>query len=180
MQRRHEPQGTMGVSRRLFVFFVILSLGTLAYVNMISQADMRLVAEKFPELTETMKGNFLRNYKIAISLLIFFTDIILVGPFAYLSYYGQHIKPRAGHILNYISFFDVGLILAIIFTFSVVSSHMLIIDWFSITPLRPMSFCAFSCLLGALFFMWCVLLWIKTRSYTAAQRKELKKYLIRF
>ncbi len=180
MFRRHQSRESKGVSRRIFVVFALLSFATLGYLNMISDSEMRLVAGEFPEWSESMRETVLRSYKMAVSIAIFFIDLILVGPFAYLSYFGQHIKPKVGHILNRYSFFDFGLVLASIFTLFVAAAHMIILDIVSPKPAGLLEIKSTSLFFIGFIALWALALFFKIHSYTRDQRKELKKYLIRF
>ena len=76
----------------------------------------------------------MHTYKVAASLALVFADIILVGPFAYLSYFSDHIKPKPGKVINTLSFFDLGLLSALIFTFWTISANFMVINAVSKNP----------------------------------------------
>ena len=88
---------------------------TIVYFNLIDLEDLKRLTSKFPEISKTVKLTFLHTYKVAATLSLIFVDIILVGPFAYLSYFSDHIKPKSGRLINILSFFDLGLLSALIF-----------------------------------------------------------------
>ncbi len=168
------------ISRRIFFVFVALSLAALAYINMTSGEDIKLIANQFPELSVAGRKALITSYKILLSAGLIFFDIILVGPFAYLSYFSEHIKPRAGHVINYLSFFDLGILLGCIFTVLWGGAHFVVANSVSAQPRNLLGVgTLFYIILGA-FALWCVLCLLKTYTYTAYQRKELKKYMIMF
>ncbi len=177
---RYQSNESGGVSRRIFAVFVLLSFAALGYLNTISSSEMRLVAGEFPEWSESTRETVLRSYKMVVSIAIFFIDLILVGPFAHLSYFGQHIRPKPGHPLNRYSFFDFGLVLASIFTLFMVAAHALIINLVSPKFVGFLEIKSVSLFFIAAISLWTIMLFFKIHSYTRAQRKELKKYLINF
>ena len=96
------------------------------------------------------------------------------------SYFSEHIKPRAGHVINYLSFFDLGILLGCIFTVLWGGAHFVVANSVSAQPRNLLGVgTLFYIILGA-FALWCVLCLLKTYTYTAYQRKELKKYMIMF
>ncbi len=169
-----------GVTGRIFLCFVAASILALLYFNITPRADLVALAQKFPEVGDTMQKTFVRSFKMAISMALFLVDIILVGPFAYISYFGDHIKPRKGSVLNKVSFFDFGLLLALWFTLTLAGIHFQLLNYVRKVDaafLTPSAFVLFS---GAAFLIWIMALLMKFYSYTSYQRKELKKYAIRF
>ena len=106
-----------GMTHRIFWTFVCVSVLAIIYFNVTELDDLKRLTAKFPELSKTVKNTFLHTYKVAAPLALVFADIILVGPFAYLSYFSDHIKPKPGKLINALSFFDLGLLSALILTF---------------------------------------------------------------
>lgn len=179
IQRPEQERYVVGITRRLFALFVALSFVFMFMINSTDEATLKLLMAKFPELSQSIKTTFIHTYKMGMSLGLFLADIIIVGPFAYLSYFASHIRPRAGHFVNSISFFDLGILAATLFTIAAGCAHFVIMN--SVSPTRISldvnSIYLFN-LLAVL--VWIVLILLKVYSYTREQRKELKKYAIRF
>ena len=169
-----------GFTRKIFTAFVAVSVITLIYFNTTTRAELWLLSEQFPEIGDDWKMTIIRSYKMAISVWLFFMDIILVGPFAYLGYFSEHIKPRKGNPLNNLGFFDFGLLLALWFTLTFAAGHWFILDAVSSQPQNVVSVESAAIISLCLFLAWAVLLVLKIYSYSRAQRTELKKYAIRF
>lgn len=172
-----------GITHRIFLVFVCTSLLAILYFNLTDVNDLKLLASKFPEIPVSVRNTFLHTYKVASSLSLFFADIILVGPFAYLSYFSDHIKPNGNKLLNSLSFFDFGLLLALVFTLWCIAIQFVVVNAVSKTPnllCKMIDNEILAIALGVLTFVWLFLLVLKVYSYSAAQRKELSKYAIRF
>ena len=171
--------GNGAFSTKLFWIFFVISLLTLVYFNSISAQELKLVSAQFPDFDETKKRAIVSSYRISISVALFFIDVILVGPFAYLSYFGDHIKPsRKNRLVQNISIFDLGIALALVFTLALASAHILIID--CVSPIR-LSAGEFNTILwfnAATFAIWVVVAFMKFYTYSPEQRKELSKYAI--
>ncbi len=168
------------VTGRIFLCFVAVSILALLYFNITPMSDLSALAQKFPEIGDTMQKTFARSYKMAVSLALFLVDIVLIGPFAYISYFGEHIKPRKGSPFTTVPFFECGHILALWFTLTLAGLHFQLLNYVRKVHavfLTPSAFVLFS---GAAFLIWIIALLVKFYSYTSYQRKELKKYAIRF
>jgi len=169
------------ITTRIFVSFVIVSLLALVYFNITPKSDLVAMSLKFPEIGDTMQKTFVRTYKIAISAAIFLIDIILVGPFAYIAYFGDHIKPIKGKLLNLISFFDFGVLLALWFTLTIMGAHFQVLYYVRKIHSSPFISPTSMLVLSEIAFgVWIIALLLKFYTYTPDQRKELKKYAIRF
>lgn len=168
------------VTGRIFLWFVVVSILVLIYFNLTSRSDLVLISQKFPELGDTMQKTFVRSYKMALSAAIFLTDIILVGPFAYIAYFGDHIKPSKRGKLSMISFFDFGLLLAFWFTVALAGAHYQVLAYVRKSPSTFMSPTTMFVVLGLILGIWLIALLLKFYTYTPEQRMELKKYAIRF
>ena len=83
-----------GITKRVFCVFLAVSFFALAYINLTGSENIRLVSEQFPELNLSFRKAFVSGYKMSMSAAIFLIDVILVGPFAWLSYFGDHITPK--------------------------------------------------------------------------------------
>ena len=171
---------SIGITRKVFWTFFALSVFALGYVNWTHDEHLRAFAELFPEVNLTVRKAFIHGYKPAMSVFIFLADIVLVGPFAYLSYFGDHISPKKGNFINYVSFFDLGILLAIVFTMSVISFNFTLVNAVDKNPVKIIS----SDWLWAMTFIglvaWLIAAVLKTYSYDRDKRKDLKKYVIRF
>ena len=168
------------VTGRIFLCFVAVSILALLYFNITPMSDLSALAQKFPEIGDTRQKTCARRYKMAGALALCLVDIVLIGPFAYISYFGDHIKPRKESPLNSVSFFDFGLLLALWFTLTLAGLHFQLLNYVRKVHavfLTPSAFVLFS---GAAFLIWIIALLVKFYSYTSYQRKELKKYAIRF
>ena len=93
MKTHADENRIVGVTHRIFWVFVCVSVLTIVYLNLIDLEDLKRLTSKFPEISKTVRVTFLHTYKVAATLSLIFVDIILVGPFAYLSYFSDHIKP---------------------------------------------------------------------------------------
>ena len=82
---REEDFKVEGMTHRIFWTFVCVSILAIIYFNITELYDLKRLTAKFPEVSKTVKNTFLHTYKVAASLALVFADIILVGPFAYLS-----------------------------------------------------------------------------------------------
>lgn len=167
------------ISAGIFCVFFVISVLTLVYLNLISKEEMKLVSAQFPEFGESRKEAIVESYKISISVALFFIDIILVGPFAALSYFGDHIKPRRQMpFICRLSFFDLGVSLALVFTIALASAHILIIDCVSSIRLTHGEFMTIVFFNAAIFVVWLVITALKIYTYTPDQRRELAKYVV--
>ncbi len=169
-----------GFSTKIFSTFFVISILTLIYFNLISDRDLTMILTQFPEFSESGRELFVSEYRVSISVALFFIDVILVGPFAYLSYFGAHIKPkRFNAFLGDISFFDVGISLALVFTLNLASVHILILDTVSdirLTSTEAYIILAFNV---AIDIIWLIFALFKTYSYSPEQRRELSKYALK-
>ena len=172
--------GAVSITRRIFAVFVAASALTLLYLNMTDNADMKLFLEHFPEIGSQTKRTILATYKMGASLFVFFADVILVGPFAYLSYFGKHIKPKDGKLINALSFFDIGLLLAVVFTVWVASARFILINMVTKTPVKFIHHEPLTVFCIVLFAIWFVLGLMKVYSYPKDKRRELARYAIKF
>ena len=101
------------------------------------------------------------------------------GPFAALSYFGDHIKPRSQIPFIYrLSFFDLGVSLALMFTIALASAHILIIDCVSSIRLTYGEFMTIAFFNAAIFVEWLVIIALKIYTYMPDQRRELAKYVV--
>lgn len=178
-QRAVEETYVVGITRWLFGIFVFCSLLVIFYLNITDERELKLLTNQFPEFSSAVKNTIIHTYKVGMSIFILVTDIILVGPFAYLSYFSEHIKPRAGKFVNSVSFFDLGILIALIFTVSLGFLHFIIFNSISPQP-REVNVNAIVIFTVAAFIGWVFLMFAKIYSYTREQRKELSKYAIRF
>ena len=172
-----------GMTHRIFWTFVCVSVLAIIYFNITELDDLKRLTAKFPELSKTVKNTFLHTYKVAAPLALVFADIILVGPFAYLSYFSDHIKPKPGKLINALSFFDLGLLSALIFTLWTISANFRVINSVSKTPSfmsRMVDNEILVVFLASLTVLWIFAVILKVYSYTSVQRRELCKYAIRF
>ena len=172
-----------GVTHRIFWVFVCVSVLTIVYFNLIDLEDLKRLTSKFPEISKTVKLTFLHTYKVAATLSLIFVDVILVGPFAYLSYFSDHIKPKSGRLINILSFFDLGLLSALIFTLWALSANFVVINAVSKEPSflsRMIDNEILIILMSVITVLWIFAVILKVYSYTSAQRRELCKYAIRF
>ena len=179
-KRLEKPRlNSFGISRKIFGAFFAISIFALLYLNLTSEAALKLVSEEFPEWAPSTQSAVIRSYKMGVSLFLFFIDVILVGPFAWLSYFGEHIKPKEGKPVNYLSFFDIGMLLALWFTLALSAAHFSITNSVAKHPVNFLSPETLGIIIGLLFLTWVVILMLKVHSYTREQRAELKKYLMR-
>ena len=169
-----------GFSTKIFAVFFVISILSLVYFNLIHEHDLFRVASQFPQFSEASRKAFVHSYKISISVALFFIDVILVGPFAFLSYFGDHIKPkRYNAFFNNVSLFDVGIALALAFTLNLASAHIIIIG--SVSDIR-LTIGEIYTIIGfniAIDILWVIFWLIKIYTYSPEQRKELSKYAIR-
>ena len=172
-----------GVSRKFFVGLVVLSAFAITYFNITDIEDIKILADNLLGKNTSINSAFVHGYKIGTTSALFFIDVILVGPFAYLSYYGEHIKPKSSNILKAFSFFDFGLALACIFTLWAISAHFVFINAVSNNQSILVDVIDNRILfwtLVAITAFWVLAVFLKVYSYSADQRKELSKYAIRF
>lgn len=170
-----------GLSSKLFFVFFAISILTLIYFNLISDEQLKLISAQFPDFSESKRRAIAESYRISISVALFFLDVILVGPFAFLSYFGDHIKPsRYNSLLAGVSFFDLGIALALVFTINLASAHILVIDCVSTIRLTEVETWIIIGFNAAIFVLWLVVAILKIYTYSPEQRKELSKYAIRF
>ena len=168
-------------SKKIFLVFFVISILSLVYFNLISVKQLDLVLVQFPEIKVSTRHMIAEHYKMSVSVALFLVDILLVGPFAYLSYYGGHIEPkRVLPIFEKLSFFDVGILQALVFTIVLDSFHILILD--SVSSIKLTDGESYV-ILG--FYLCIVLLCatitlIKIYTYSSSQRRELAKYAIKF
>lgn len=176
---RMEDDDPGAFSTKLFALFFLISVLTLIYFNTISTEELKLVSAQFPDFSEQKKRAIVSSYRISVSVVLFFIDVIIVGPFAYLSYFGQHIKPKRNNVLvKNLTIFDLGIMLALVFTLAFASAHILIID--CVSPIR-LTKGEFNTIIGfniAIFILWWIIALMKIYSYSSEQRKELSKYAI--
>ncbi len=177
-----------GVTRKIFTIFFGVSIFALLYINLTSTENLKLIAEQFPEVDILLRKAFVKGYKMVVSLGLFFVDILLVGPFAWLSYFSDHIVPkRIGLIdrfgaekLRDISFFDLGILLALVFTIGVISFNFTLVNAVDKTPITFLNYKILWYFSGLCFLSWGYISLLKIYSYTSDQRKDLKKYIIKF
>jgi len=176
-----------GMTRKIFAVFFVASIFALAYINLTGDRNLRLVAEQFPEIDLVWRKAFVDGYKMAMSLALFFIDVLLVGPFAWLSYFSDHIVPkrvglisRLGSSMRGVSFFDLGLLLALDFTIALVAFNFTIINAVDENPVKLISPSFIWWIAAGAFVFWCAATLVKMYSYTSDQRKDLKKYIIKF
>lgn len=169
------------MTRKIFWAFVCASIATLVYFNLTNEAYLKMLLDQFPEIDSATRAHLASGYKMGVSVAIFLVDIVLVGPFAYLSYYSEHISPSPGKIVNYLSFFDFGILLAFVFTLASAAAHFYIISAVAEPGCNYLVAPKSAALaFGAVFVVWCALLTMKFYSYPKDKRRELKKYAIRF
>lgn len=169
-----------GITCKLFWALLGVSFFALTYINFTSDENLRLVAEQYPEISLSFRRAFVDGYKMFMSLAIFLTDIVLVGPFAWLSYFSDHIVSKRGGFIKRVSFFDLGIMLAIDFTLAVVSFNFMIINAVDPTPIKVLGTMTPWILTAIGFVAWLTTSLLKIYSYSSDQRKDLKKYVIRF
>lgn len=170
-----------GLSSKIFFVFFVVSVLTLIYLNLISDEQLKLVSAQFPDFSESKRRAIAGSYRISISVALFFFDVILVGPFAFLSYFGDHIKPsRHNPLLERVSFFDLGIALALVFTINLASAHILIIDCVSTIRLTGVESWIIVWFNAGIFLLWLIAATMKIYTYSPEQRRELSKYAIKF
>lgn len=169
-----------GITRKAFFALIFVSFFALAYINFTSNENLRLSAEQFPEVNISLRKAFAEGYKMSMSLAIFLIDIILVGPFAWLSYFSDHISPKRVGPMDHVSFFDLGILLAIDFTLAVISFHFTIINVVDKSPITIIEPKFLWIVTGVGFVLWLFCAIMKMYTYSADQRKDLKKYIIKF
>ena len=169
-----------GITRKLFWALLGVSFFALTYINFTSDENLRLVAEQYPEVSLSFRKAFLDGYKMFMSLALFLTDIVLVGPFAWLSYFGDHIVSKCGDFIKRVSFFDLGIMLAIDFTMAVISFNFMIINAVDPNPIKVLGTMTPWIFTGIGFAAWFATSLLKIYSYSSDQRKDLKKYVIKF
>lgn len=177
-QRPQKDVYVVGITRWLFGIFVAASLLVIYYLNSTTIQELKLLTNQFPELSHAFKSTFIHTYRMGLTLYLFVVDIILVGPFAYLSYFSEHIKPRPGRFVNSVSFFDIGILIALIHTLALGCMNFIITNSVSPAP-YDVNVNGLVVLIVAAFAFWGALLLAKIYSYSRDQRKELKKYAIR-
>ncbi len=177
-QRPVEEIYVVGITRWLFGIFVAASLAVIFLLNSTTNAELKLLVNQFPEVSGAFKSTFIHTYRMGMTLALFVVDIIVVGPFAYLGYFSEHIKPRPGRFVNSVSFFDLGILAALIYTITIGCMNFVITNSVAESP-RDVNVNAIVVLLGAAFLAWALLLLAKIYSYSRDQRRELKKYAIR-
>ena len=169
-----------GITHRVFLAFLGVSFFALAYINLTSQENLRLVAEQFPEVNISLRKAFVEGYKMSMSLAVFFADIILVGPFSWLSYFSDHISPKRTQAMRNVSFFDLGILLATDFTLAVIAFNFTIVNAVDKNPVKIID-SAFLWVVTAAGFAVCLVASLfKIYSYNSDQRKALKNYIIKF
>lgn len=170
----------VGITKKFFCVFLAVSFFALAYINLTGIENIRLVSEQFPELNLSFRKAFVSGYKMSMSAAIFLIDVILVGPFAWLSYFGDHITPKRFPPLRNVSFFDLGVLLATDFTLAVIAFNFTIINAVDADPVKIVAPKALWIITGVLFAAWFIITLIKTYTYDADQRRDLKKYILTF
>ncbi len=178
----------MSITRKIFLIFFVVSLFALAYINMTSYDSLKSIAELFPEIDIILRKAFIRGYKMAMSLAVFFVDILLVGPFAWLSYFSDHIVAKrvglidkfGGNLMRDVSFFDLGILLATDFTVAVIAFNFTLVNAVDKTPITFISPSILWWLSAVGLVAWALAALIKIYSYTSDQRSDLKKYIIKF
>ncbi len=169
-----------GFSTKVFSVFFVISILTLIYFNLISDYDLNLVVAQFPEFSESGKEVFVNNYRVVVSVLLFFIDVILVGPFAYLSYFGDHIKPkRYIDFFNTVSFFDIGILLALVFTLNFASLNIVLIGCVSDIRLTVSEIYIIVGVNLTFIVTWSIFALVKIYTYSPEQRKQLSKYVLK-
>ena len=167
-------------SSMIFRVFFVVSVLTIVYFNLISTEELKLVSIQFPEYNADKKRAIVDNYRIMISAALFLVDVVIVGPFAYLHYFGDHIKPRRfNQLVAKVGFFDLGLGLALVFTIMLASAHILIINTVSdirLSCTEKWIILGFNAFIG---FVWLAIAIMKIYTYSPEQRKQLSKYLIK-
>lgn len=155
----------------IFWGFVLLSGSILFFVYKTPPDKLQMNIPYFCDITPKM-------YKLIFFISMFMGNVVLVGPFAFLSYFSQHIKPTEGKLINMLSFFDIGILLASIYSALLGWVHYLFIksEFLNNAGLENV-FSLISFVVSAN-VLWLFLLIMKYRSYTSNQRKELKKYRI--
>ncbi len=169
-----------GFSTKIFSVFFVISVLSIVYFNLLTESDLRALAVKYTDLDNNALFTITKFYGLFISVVLFLADIILVGPFAFLSYFGQHIKPKKyNSFFSAISLFDIGVLLALVFTINLASIHILIVDIVSNIRLTIGEMYTIIGFNIAIDILWIVLGCIKIYSYSPEQRKELSKYAIK-
>lgn len=187
MEIMHKKNSRIGITKKIFTAFFVMSILALVYINLTSTSDLKLIADKFPEVDILLRKAFVRGYKMAMSLGVFFVDILLVGPFAWLSYFSDHIEAKRVGLINKIggwlkdvSFFDIGLLLALDFTLAVIAFNFTLVNAVDNTPITIITPNTVWILAGIGFVLWAIVSLIKIYSYSSDQRDDLKKYIIKF
>lgn len=177
----------IGITKKVFIAFFVVSILALVYINSTSTSHLKLIADQFPEVDILLRKAFVRGYKMAMSLGVFFVDILLVGPFAWLSYFSDHIEAKrvglinkVGGFLKDVSFFDIGLLLALDFTIAVIAFNFSLVNAVSETPIEIIKPIVIWIIAGIGLILWTMISLIKIYSYSSDQRKDLKKYIIKF
>ena len=168
-----------GFSTKIFSTFFVISILTLVYFNIIPTRDLNLIVSQFPEFSAEGREMFVRKYRTSVSVALFLIVVILVGPFAYLSYFSNHIKPKRNSFFNDISFFDIGIALALVFTINLASAHIVILDTVSDIQLTQGEMFVILCFNIGIFLIWVLSVLFKTYTYSPEQRKELSKYALK-
>ena len=151
------------------------------YLNLISVRQLNLVLEQFPEINVSTRHTIAEHYNLSVSVALFLVDILLVGPFAYLSYYGGHIEPkRVLPIFEKLSFFDIGILQALVFTINLDSFHILILDSVSSIKLTDGESYIILGFNLCIVVLCAIITFIKIYTYSPSQRRELAKYAIKF
>ncbi len=155
----------------IFGVFLVLSVAALYEVWRTPSESLQMSIPYFSDITPEI-------YKYLFVAALSIGDIAIIAPFAFLAYFGQHIKPREGHFMNPMSFFDIGVVFAIIFTITLGWVHYLITkpEIISNTGFENV-FCLLAFLAVSTLFT-VFLLMLKYRSYSSNQRHELRKYNI--
>lgn len=169
-----------GITKKVFGVFLAVSFFALAYINLTGSENIRLVSEQFPELNLSFRKAFVDAYKMSMSAAIFLIDVILVGPFAWLSYFGDHIVPKKFPALRSVSFFDLGVLLATDFTLAMIAFNFTIINAVDPNPVKFISPDLLWIVTGIFFAGWLIVTLVKNYTYDADQRRDLKKYILKF
>ena len=183
----HKRKRGVGITRNVFTTFFVVSILALVYINLATTTHLKLIADNFPEIDILVRKAFVRGYKMSMSFGLFFIDILLVGPFAWLSYFSDHIEPKRvglidkiGGFLENVSFFDIGLLLALDFTIAVIAFNFTIVNAVDTTPITFVEPITLWIVAGIGFVIWAIISLLKIYSYSPDQRNDLKKYIIRF
>lgn len=183
----HKKKSEIGITKKIFTTFFVVSILALVYINMTSTSHLRLIADQFPETDILWRKAFIRGYRMSMSLGLFFIDILLVGPFAWLSYFSDHIEPKRvglidkiGGFLKDVSFFDIGLLLALDFTIAIITLNFTLVNAVSETPITIILPSTLWIISAIGLVAWVILSLLKIYSYSSDQREDLKKYIIKF